>query len=570
MSGPVEKDFSAYTISPKPTDQSAEMAGDLAANTQPYIKSSVREFLTKVAQIPGIDAVAVEVFPNSNYIAVEWTSNTASVHVPKKDEKEREKDPEEHNPRRGIANHGGYIELANGSVARSYESVIPTAQALNSAFGELRETLKPAPFAEGKDKDVDLALNEISTIHHHNNPGGDPQTLIERYKTRRQIVAAYPSSAPLNARSSFIALGLVDHPAPISQLADVAPADSTIDKSLAVTFVGQGSQEATSARLKELSQRYMMAAYYVHLADDVLGYPLSKLMFNGPKEELTRTEHAQPAIYVATYTHFKVLRVMGLLNEPALLAGSSLGEYTAHAVAGTFGKGIDGFVEGLKVVRQRGLFMQQADDLTGPSGLMSVNVDTTNQKEMREFIHNLNRKLGITKRNDENRVVATNVNGDDQLIIGGTERALRQAQRILDSEKIKARRLAVNAAFHSFLMSFARAGMGEYLQGVTLYPIEDPDRIVFANATGKRIQTVDETRQTLTEQVDQTVLYRDMIKQFPAFGVTRIVEPGSSVQNGINSGFYEKRFTATKGKIILPGNMTGAEYTDLSELKAAA
>ncbi len=174
-----ERDFSTYKLSVASPDQAIEMADSLASKSKPHVKEPIAKFLTTVAQIPEVDAVAIEVFPN--HLAVEWTSNIAGTVDPEKGEKDNE----------------AYVQLGDGSTARAYGSSIQGVQQVSSAFHSMREALRPTPnYFETPVSDPDPNLNVVSTLHFHNNPGGDPQILIDRYLERRQTVTQFSSSSP--------------------------------------------------------------------------------------------------------------------------------------------------------------------------------------------------------------------------------------------------------------------------------------------------------------------------------------------------------------------------------------
>ena len=217
-------------------------------------------------------------------------------------------------------------------------------------------------------------------------------------------------------------------------------------------------------------------------ADTVLNRPLSKLMDEGPLDELTRTANCQPALFVHGLATLAALReAAGHFNIHAA-AGLSLGEFTAHTAAGTFD-----FATGLKLVEARGQFMEDA--CAQSVGAMAALIGAE---------ENVVRDIAA-----ETDVDIANLNSPGQIVISGEEEriamALSMAKRLGVRKIIM---LQVAGAYHSRLMDPAYEKLGEALMHVVLQPAQFP---VVANVTGEPAGDFDETRRTLTEQVTGTV-----------------------------------------------------------------
>jgi [acyl-carrier-protein] S-malonyltransferase len=280
----------------------------------------------------------------------------------------------------------------------------------------------------------------------------------------------------------------------------------------ALLFAGQGAQVVGMGR--DLADRIPSAKAWFDKANQVLGYDLASVCFNGPDGELTKTEHAQPGIYLVSWVAFQLLRerVPGL--PFGATAGLSLGEFTALAAAGAMS-----FEDGLKVVRQRGRFMQEACDVTRGGMAAVIGLDEAPTREVC----------------DEAGVVLANLNCPGQLVISG------EAERILkavDLAKAKGARraipLPVAGAYHSPLMASAQPKLQAELNAVTLQP---PGVPVVSNVTARPHGTPDEIKSRLVDQVTSSVLWETSIRYLLSQGFTRFIElgPGTAL-----SGFLKR------------------------------
>jgi [acyl-carrier-protein] S-malonyltransferase len=284
---------------------------------------------------------------------------------------------------------------------------------------------------------------------------------------------------------------------------------------LAFTFPGQGSQAPGMGR--DLAAAFPAAREVFEEVDETLKQKLSRLMFEGPAEELTLTSNAQPALMAVSLAVLRVLQREGGFELPArvaLVAGHSLGEYSALAAAGTFD-----VPTAARLLRLRGDAMQKA---TPPgTGAMAALLGAE-----------LDQARGIcaaaaldpeTGRRDV--VEVANDNGGGQIVISGHAAAVDRAIEGAKAAGIKrAMKLPVSAPFHCSLMSPAADAMGEALERA---PMASPLVPVVANVTAAKATDPAEIRELLVRQVTGTVRWRDCILTMASMGCDRFVEVGS-------------------------------------------
>lgn len=257
-------------------------------------------------------------------------------------------------------------------------------------------------------------------------------------------------------------------------------------KKIALIFPGQGAQTVGMGR--DLASAFPVAADIFRKADEILGWPLSKICWEGPEEELTKTSVCQPALYVHGLAALAVVREK-LGDFPVTgTAGLSLGEFTAHAAAGTFN-----FAAGLKLVARRGLFMQEACEAThgGMAAMIGAEENT-----VRDLAGNTD-------------VDVANINSPGQIVISGEAEKVALAVGMAKDFGIrKAVELKVAGAFHSRLMQPAYERLGEEL---TATPLEHPRFPVVCNVGGRPVHTADDIRRTLADQVTGSVRWADCV-----------------------------------------------------------
>lgn len=259
-----------------------------------------------------------------------------------------------------------------------------------------------------------------------------------------------------------------------------------MSKKIALVFPGQGAQAVGMG--KELAANFPAAAEVFRQADEILGWPLSKICWEGPVEELTKTSVCQPALFVHGLAALAVVREK-LGDFPVTgAAGLSLGEFTAHAAAGTFD-----FATGLKLVAQRGQFMQEACEATEGGMAAMIGVD-----------ENVVRDLAA-----QTDVDVANINSPGQIVISGEAGKVAIAVGMAKDYGIrKAVELKVAGAFHSRLMQPAYEKLGEIL--VTT-PLHEPRFPVVCNVDARPVTTADDIRRTLADQVTDSVRWADCV-----------------------------------------------------------
>jgi [acyl-carrier-protein] S-malonyltransferase len=274
---------------------------------------------------------------------------------------------------------------------------------------------------------------------------------------------------------------------------------------IAFLFPGQGSQAVGMGR--ELAERFPVAAETFAEADAALGFPLSKLCFEGPEETLRLTENTQPAIMAVSVAAARVLAAHGV--EPALAAGHSLGEWSAHVIAGTLS-----FADALRAVKARGAAMQKA--VPAGEGAMAA-VLSLDAAQVAEACEEAARETGLV-------VQAANLNSPNQTVISGAAAAVEKAAALCKAKG--ARRtvmLPVSAPFHCALMQPAQEEVARVLAGLTLH---DPPIPVAANVTGSLVTTADAARDALIRQVTGAVRWMDCEQALKGAGANLFVEAG--------------------------------------------
>ena len=278
-------------------------------------------------------------------------------------------------------------------------------------------------------------------------------------------------------------------------------------------FPGQGSQHVGMGRT--LAKRFPEARETFAEADDIVGFGLSRLAWEGPREVLTATENAQPALYVHSMAVYRV--VQARLASIVAAAGHSLGELSAHAAAGTYS-----FADGLRAVRRRGELMARAGEtvpgtMAAVMGLGAAEVSNLcREAEQADFT-----------------LVAANLNADGQVVFSGDVLGINWIARA--AKKKGARRvmpLKVSAAFHSPLMQPAAADFGAALEETRF---SRPAFPVVSNVTAQAVEDPGEIRELFVRQLTSPVRWIDCIATMRRMGVTDFVELGpGKVLTGLN------------------------------------
>jgi [acyl-carrier-protein] S-malonyltransferase len=284
--------------------------------------------------------------------------------------------------------------------------------------------------------------------------------------------------------------------------------------SLALLFPGQGAQFVGMG--KDLADRFPIAAETFREADDLLGFRLSRLMWEGPEEELRQTQNAQVAILVHSVAAFRVGR--DALTAPAYAAGHSLGEFSAHVAAETLT-----FADALRAVRRRGELMFEAG--TQRSGTMAALLGMDDEA--------VERLCAEASRAPDSVVVPANLNAPGQIVISGDVDAVQRAMDAapaLGAKKVVP--LNVSGAFHSPLMEPARTGLQEFLRAV---PFQNPRFPVLSNVTARPVTEAAAALDRLVEQLTAPVRWSHSVATLVELGTTEFAEFGpGNVLSGLN------------------------------------
>ena len=284
---------------------------------------------------------------------------------------------------------------------------------------------------------------------------------------------------------------------------------------IAFMFPGQGSQKVGMGR--EFAERYPeLVERYFKPADDILGYGLTELCFNGPEEALRRTDNTQPAIFLVSMAILDLLRKQGVRPEAAV--GHSLGEYSALVCAGVLR-----FEDALRLVRRRGELMAAVNQRT-PGAMAAVLGLAPDQVD-----------AVCTAARDEGAgvVEAANYNTPEQTVISGEAGAVQRA--IALAKEAGAERvvpLQVGAPFHCSLMDDMGA---EFAAELDKYHFADPQIPVIANVAGDYVRTAAEVKDALRRQVAGSVRWTATMQRLAADGYDTFIEVGPGrVLTGMN------------------------------------
>lgn len=301
----------------------------------------------------------------------------------------------------------------------------------------------------------------------------------------------------------------------------------------ALLFAGQGAQVVGMG--KDLAEKFPSAKNWFDRANAALGYDLASICFHGPEPELTRTENAQPGIYLVSWVAFELLkeRVPALKFDAA--AGLSLGEFTALAAGGAMS-----FEDGLRVVRQRGRFMQEACDATRGGMAAVIGLDGTSTRDVCA----------------EAGVVLANLNCPGQLVISGETDKIGKAIELAKAKGAKrAIPLPVAGAYHSPLMAGTQPKLQVELDKIN---IASPVVSVISNVTALPHGQPSGIRERLVEQVTSSVFWEQSMRALLAQGFTRFIElgPGTAL-----SGFMKRIDPAMRDAMLNVADVASLEAT---------
>lgn len=266
-------------------------------------------------------------------------------------------------------------------------------------------------------------------------------------------------------------------------------------------FSGQGAQKVGMG--KDLYDAYLAAKALLDQADAALGLPLTQVMFEGPNEELTRTSFCQPALYAHGLACLEVLKEKVPTLTPVAAAGLSLGEFTAHAAAGTMS-----FADGLNIVKLRGQFMEEACNAT--KGTMAAMIGGTDD--------------AIKELAAESDVDVANFNCPGQTVLSGTEEGVDKAIAGAKAKGVKiAKKLNVAGAYHSRLMVSAQEKLAPELAKVNM---QSPTIPVVCNYGAKVVSDPAEIKEMMEKQVTGSVRWTESMQLLVEQGHRLFIELG--------------------------------------------
>ena len=273
-----------------------------------------------------------------------------------------------------------------------------------------------------------------------------------------------------------------------------------------VIFPGQGSQSVGMG--SDLYSKFEIIKKNFKKADEILNFPISKLILDGPSDKLNLTENTQPAIFLISYSIFNLLKEEFniALNKAKYFAGHSLGEYSALACAESLG-----FDTTIKLLKLRGKAMQDAVP-TGQGGMLAV---------LGSKIEIIEEIIIENKKNFECFIANDNSNG--QIVISGTNKNIEILSTFLISKKIKNIKLSVSAPFHCKLMKKASDIMNNELQNITF---NNPTNSLISNVTADEINDNETIKSLLIQQIESKVRWRESILYMIENGINNFIEIG--------------------------------------------
>ena len=273
-----------------------------------------------------------------------------------------------------------------------------------------------------------------------------------------------------------------------------------------VIFPGQGSQSVGMA--KDLYNKFKLVKELFNQADEILKFSITKLILEGPKEELDQTENTQPAIFLVGYSIFQLIKKdFGInLNKASYFAGHSLGEYTALACAETLS-----FSESLRLLRIRGKSMQEAVP-KGEGGMVAILGSTLDTIE----------KIIVENSNNYKCYIA-NDNSNGQLVVSGKTNDLDILIKDLKENNIKSIKLSVSAPFHCKLMNNATKIMQNEIQKCDF---KNPKNTLISNVTSQEVNDASLLKELLVKQIESRVRWRENVNLMLEKKVNQFIEIG--------------------------------------------
>ena len=273
-----------------------------------------------------------------------------------------------------------------------------------------------------------------------------------------------------------------------------------------VLFPGQGSQSIGMGKV--FFENFNYVKTFFKEADEILGSPISKLILEGPKENLDLTENTQPAIFLVSYSIFQVLKneTSFDISSAKFFAGHSLGEYSALACAESLS-----FAKTIKLLKKRGQAMQSATP-KGEGGMLAI---------LGSDIEKINNILDENK-NEFNCYIA-NDNSVGQVVVSGNNKDLEKLVTVLTNNKIKNIKLSVSAPFHCKLMRSATKIMSEELSNTNII---SPRVNIISNVTAELVNDTSKIKELLISQIEKPVRWRETIKFMIDKHIVKFIEIG--------------------------------------------
>ena len=273
-----------------------------------------------------------------------------------------------------------------------------------------------------------------------------------------------------------------------------------------IVFPGQGSQKI--GMIKEFYEKYDLVKRLFKDADAILNVPITKIIFEGPENKLNSTENTQPAIFLASYSIFEIIKKeFGYdFKKFKYFAGHSLGEYSALACVGSIS-----FEDTLKILQKRGKFMQEA--VPSGEGAMLVVLGVAS-KELDKILNENNKKYECFIANDNSKL---------QVVVSGLRKDVDLFSEDLNKKNIKNLKLNVSAPFHCKYMKSASEKMTNYINELEMNELDKP---IISNVTAKEVSSSKEIKSLLISQIEKKVRWLECVEYMINNGVKNFVEIG--------------------------------------------
>ncbi len=273
-----------------------------------------------------------------------------------------------------------------------------------------------------------------------------------------------------------------------------------------IVFPGQGSQKI--GMVKEFYEKYDLAKRLFKNADEILNVPITKIIFEGPENKLNSTENTQPAIFLASYCIFEIIKKeFGYdFKKFKYFAGHSLGEYSALACVGSIS-----FEDTLKILQRRGKFMQEAVP-SGEGAMLAVLGMAS--KELDKILEMNSKKYECFIAND---------NSNLQVVVSGLKKDINLLSDDLNNKKVKNLKLNVSAPFHCKYMKTASEKMTNYINDLKMNELKRP---IISNVTANETSSSKEIKSLLISQIERKVRWLESVEYMINNGVENFVEIG--------------------------------------------